>query len=100
MPRGASWWSASSSLSRVASWYHARHVRAALASIHAVIVSIVAGVLAVSACAAPEPKTPIGMSDSAPDHEGPAPVVAPARPPWPDFAAARAWPEAADRKST
>lgn len=53
-----------------------------------------AGALLTSACAASVRGTPIGMSDAVPD--APAPLEAPApRAVWPDFAAARAWPEAA-----
>jgi hypothetical protein len=35
------------------------------------------------------------MSDSAPERASAAPLPEPPRPAWPDFAAARAWPEAA-----
>ena len=80
---------------RVRSWYHAPHVRAAFAPIRAVIVGLVAISLAAYACAAPEPKTPVGMSDSVPERGSPAPVAATPRAPWPDFVAARAWPEGA-----
>jgi hypothetical protein len=39
--------------------------------------------------------TPIGMSDAAPEKAASQPAVVAPRTPWPDFAAARAWPEAA-----
>ena len=70
-------------------------MRAALLPIRAVIVGLVTSALGVSACAAPEPKTPVGMSDNVPERAGPVPAVEAPRPQWADFAAARAWPEAA-----
>lgn len=47
----------------------------------------------VSGCGAKPAGTPIGMSDAVPDKPRPREAEAP-RLPWPDFAAARAWPEA------
>jgi hypothetical protein len=74
------------------SWYHARSVRAAFAPIHAVIFGVV--VALASGCGAASQGTPIGMSDAEPEHAREHQRVAkPAV--WPDFAAARAWPEAA-----
>lgn len=67
-------------------------MRAALASIHAVFLSV--AVALASGCAARAPTTPIGMSDAVPEKPRER-VIEAARAPWPDFAAARAWPEAA-----
>ncbi|MES1186321.1 MAG: hypothetical protein ABUL60_21090 [Myxococcales bacterium] len=66
-------------------------MRAAMALIHAVILG--AAVVLASGCAAKEPTTPIGMSDAVPEKARAREVEAP-RAAWPDFAAARAWPEA------
>ena len=65
-------------------------MRAAFAPIRAVIV-VVALALA-AGCGAKQPGTPIGMSDAVPEKTREREVEAP-RAPWPDFAAARAWPE-------
>jgi hypothetical protein len=67
-------------------------VRAALAPIHAVILGVAAAVA--GGCAPKPPETPIGMSDAVPEKTPEREIEAP-RAPWPDFAAARAWPEAA-----
>jgi hypothetical protein len=67
-------------------------VRAAFAPIHAVIFSVAASLA--SGCGAASHGTPIGMSDAAPEKARESEVTA-APAPWPDFAAARAWPEAA-----
>jgi hypothetical protein len=70
-------------------------VRAAQAPIRAAIAGLwLALPLLCAACAATPTKTPIGMSDAAPEPT----ATAQPEPPhvaWPDFAAARAWPEAA-----
>gem|GEM_PF-5798822 len=67
-------------------------MRAALAPIHAVIFSVAAAL--VSGCGAAKQGPPIGMSDAEPERAREPQVVAkPVQ--WPDFAAARAWPEAA-----
>lgn len=66
-------------------------MRAALVPIRAVIVGALLAV--VSGCGAKQPGTPIGMSDAVPERSEPAKERAP-HAPWPDFAAARAWPEA------
>ena len=77
------------------SWYHGTHVRAAFVPIRAVIVALAASYFASTGCAAPAPKTPVGMSDNVPERRRAAPLAEPSRVVWPDFAAARAWPEAA-----
>jgi hypothetical protein len=46
------------------------------------------------ACAAARPSAPVGVSDATPDAPAPAKVSVP-HAVWPDFAAARTWPEAA-----
>jgi hypothetical protein len=70
-------------------------VRAAFAPIHGVI-SLVAWAawLALASCSSAPPRTPVGMSDAPPEAATPVTISAP-RPVWADFAAARAWPEAA-----
>ena len=77
---------------RVPSWYHAGSVRAAFVPIRAVIASTSLALM--SSCAAASRGTPVGMSDAAPEKAVARQVEAP-RALWPDFAAARAWPEAA-----
>ena len=76
------------------SWYHADLVRAALVPIRAAILGLVAASLGWAGCAAHAHGTPIGMSDAVPEPRR-APVAETPRVAWPDFAAARAWPEAA-----
>lgn len=66
-------------------------MRAAFVPIRAVIVCVAAALA--SGCGPKQPSTPIGMSDAAPEKARP-PVAEAPRLPWPDFAAARAWPEA------
>jgi hypothetical protein len=74
------------------SWYHACPVRAAFAPIRAVI--LLGAVASAGGCAVRQPGTPIGMSDAVPEKtRAPEAEVPPA--PWPDFAVARTWPEAA-----
>lgn len=50
--------------------------------------------LAFASCRAAEPATPIGVSTAVPEAEAPRRAEA-SRAAWPDFEAARAWPEAA-----
>lgn len=80
------------------SWYHARSVLAAFVpfrrQFHAPLRAW-ALFLALPACGAAQPGTPIGMSDAAPETAPPPPQTEQPRVAWPDFDAARAWPEAA-----
>jgi len=77
------------------SWYHAHLVPAALAPIRAAILGLAVTSLGFGAgCAAAARGTPIGMSDAVPEPKRVVAAEAP-RVAWPDFAAARAWPEAA-----
>ena len=70
-------------------------MRAAFVPIRAVILGVAAPLLlAIAGCAASPRGTPIGMSDAIPER-APSPAPEAPRVIWVDFAAARAWPEAA-----
>lgn len=76
---------------REPSWYHVRPVRAAFAPICALSFGVA---LTAAACASRQQGTPIGMSDAVPEEPSPELRADPPSLTWPDFAAARAWPEA------
>lgn len=76
------------------SWYHARLPGAAfkpLGRLRGLLVPML--VWLALACSASPPRTPVGISDAAPEPETQRATSLPA-PRWSDFAAARSWPEA------
>jgi len=82
-------------------WYHAGlsdaafEPRARLSNAALPFLSLLVPLALGSGCATPAPQTPIGMSDAAAEREPRQVPKPPPGPPWPYFASALTWPEAA-----